>query len=109
MANYNYGCFHLRLYRLPCWSMDRQDLTGYDFIEVNVEFFDDISSCDLYIEDISEKGNWIRIGKTITLGAGITIQASDDEQKIRIPLDTYYNTVNRRPTQHPADTLLATI
>jgi hypothetical protein len=64
-----------------------QDLSEYKTIEVVLNYFDDTTSCELFIKDISFHGNYVLLSKQPP--AGGTVQINGTEYIYEIPLTAF--------------------
>jgi hypothetical protein len=71
--------------------LEPQDLSDYDYIEIDVEFYDD-AIINFYILDLYEEKRLVKIGKNITpVGNNINSTSIEGTQLIKIPLHENFN------------------
>lgn len=75
------------------------DLTGYDFVEINVTFGCAEVRCSLDMRDISIKIASVPLGLGVSYDEDIEVRVIGDTQTIVIPLEEHFGDVNRAVIQ----------
>jgi len=73
-----------------------QDLTDYEFVEINIDFENQEVRCSLDIRDISKQQSGVALGLTAQYAQDIEVRTMGTAQTIVIPLDSYYGSINRK-------------
>ncbi len=67
-----------------------QDLTQYKFIRLVLEYFDDVTQCELFIKDISTRGDYVLLGQSAP--AGGSLKTSGTVRTYEVPLSAFSDT-----------------